>query len=71
MPHDSKHAFVSPFRHPSTSILSLSQNQQMRKIINKYKMYSQPLHMFRQMNFHPQGVFAEICVGVENTSYTC
>jgi hypothetical protein len=29
----------------------------MHKIINKYKMYLQPLHMFRQINCHPQGVF--------------
>jgi hypothetical protein len=28
----------------------------MHKIINKYKMYLQPLHMFRQINCHPQGV---------------
>jgi hypothetical protein len=35
----------------------LSQNQQIHKIINKYKMYLQPLHMFRQINCHPQGVF--------------
>jgi hypothetical protein len=34
----------------------LSQNQQMHAIINKYKMYLQPLHMFRQINCHPQGV---------------
>jgi hypothetical protein len=34
----------------------LSQNQQMRKIINKYKMYLQPVHMFQQINCHPQGV---------------
>ena len=38
-------------------IVSLSQNQQTHKIINKYKMYSQPLHMFRHINCHPQGVF--------------
>jgi hypothetical protein len=31
-------------------IVSLSQNQQMHKIINEYKMYFQPLHMFRQIN---------------------
>ena len=29
----------------------------MHKIFKKYKMYFQPLHMFRQMNCHPQGVF--------------
>jgi hypothetical protein len=37
--------------------VSLSQNQQTHKIINKYKMYLQPLHMFRQINCHPRGVF--------------
>jgi hypothetical protein len=31
----------------------------MHKIINKYKMYLQPLHMFLQINCHPQGVFIE------------
>jgi hypothetical protein len=36
---------------------ALSQNQQMHKFINTYKMYLQPLHMFRQVNCHPQGVF--------------
>jgi hypothetical protein len=36
---------------------ALSQNQQMHKIINKYEIYLQPLHMFRQINCHPQGVF--------------
>jgi hypothetical protein len=34
----------------------LSQNQQMHKTINKYKMYLQPLHTFQQINCHPQGV---------------
>jgi hypothetical protein len=29
----------------------------MHKIINKHEMYLQPLHMFRQVNFHPKGVF--------------
>jgi hypothetical protein len=29
----------------------------MHTIINKYKMYLQPLYMFRQINCHPQGVF--------------
>jgi hypothetical protein len=29
----------------------------MHKVINKYKMYLQPLHMFRQIHCHPQGVF--------------
>jgi hypothetical protein len=38
-------------------IVSLSQNQQIHKIIDKYKMYLQPLHMFRQINCHPQWVF--------------
>jgi hypothetical protein len=38
--------------------MSLSQNQQMHKIINKYKMYLQTLLMFRQINFHPQGVLS-------------
>ena len=38
-------------------IVSLSQNKQMNKIINKYKMYLQHLHMFRQINCHHQGVF--------------
>jgi hypothetical protein len=38
----------------------LSQNQQMHKIINKYKMYLQPLHMFRQIDCHPQGVFIKV-----------
>jgi hypothetical protein len=28
----------------------------MHNIINKYKIYLQPLHMFRQINCHPQGV---------------
>jgi hypothetical protein len=28
-------------------IVSLSQNQQMNKLINKYKVSLQPLHMFR------------------------
>jgi hypothetical protein len=28
----------------------------MHNIINKHKMYLQPLHMFRQINCHPQGV---------------
>ena len=37
--------------------ISLSQNQQMHKIINKNNMYFQPLHMFRQVNCHPQEVF--------------
>jgi hypothetical protein len=37
--------------------MNLSQNQQMNKIINKYKMYLQPLHMFRQRNCHRQGLF--------------
>jgi hypothetical protein len=37
--------------------LSLSQNQQMRKIINKYKMYLQPLPMYRQINCHRNEVF--------------
>jgi hypothetical protein len=40
-------------------IMSASQNQQMHKIIGKYKMYFQPLHMFRQVNCHLQGVFIE------------
>jgi hypothetical protein len=29
----------------------------MHKIINEYRMYLQPLYMFRQINCHPQGVF--------------
>jgi hypothetical protein len=29
----------------------------MHKIISKHKMYLQPLHMFRQINCHTQGVF--------------
>jgi hypothetical protein len=33
-----------------------NQNQQMHKIINKYEVYLQPLHMFRQINCHPHGV---------------
>jgi hypothetical protein len=28
----------------------------MHKIIDKYKMYLQPLHKFRQINCHPQEV---------------
>ena len=28
----------------------------MHKTINKYKMYLQPVHVFRQINFHPQWV---------------
>jgi hypothetical protein len=35
---------------------SLSQNQQMYKIVKKYKTYFQPLNMLRQMNYHPQGL---------------
>jgi hypothetical protein len=38
-------------------IVSLSKNQQMHKIISKYKIYLQHLHTFRQINSHPQGVF--------------
>jgi hypothetical protein len=38
-------------------IMVLSQNQQMHKIIYKYKMYLQPLHMLWQINCHPQGIF--------------
>jgi hypothetical protein len=37
--------------------MSLSQNQQLHTIINKYKMYLQPLRMFRQINCHHEGVF--------------
>jgi hypothetical protein len=37
--------------------VSLIQNQQKHKIINKYKLYLQPLRMFRQINYHPQWVF--------------
>jgi hypothetical protein len=37
--------------------MSLSQNQQMHKIINKCKLYFQPLCMFQQMNCHFHGVF--------------
>jgi hypothetical protein len=37
--------------------VTFSQNQQMQKISDKYKMYLQPLHMFRQTNCHPQGIF--------------
>jgi hypothetical protein len=41
----------------------------MHKIIKKYKMYFQPLHMFRQVNCHPQGVFIkELQVRVLNGS---
>jgi hypothetical protein len=29
----------------------------MHKLINKYEMYLQPLHMFRQLHCHPQGIF--------------
>jgi hypothetical protein len=36
-------------------IVSLIRNQQTHKIINKYKMYFQPLYMFRQVNCHLQG----------------
>jgi hypothetical protein len=36
----------------------------MHKIINKYEMYLQPLHMFRQINCHPQVVpIKELQVG--------
>jgi hypothetical protein len=28
-----------------------------QRIVNRYKLYLQPLHMFRQINCHPQGVF--------------
>jgi hypothetical protein len=41
------------------TVLKLSQNQQMHTIINKYKMYLQPLHMFRQTSCHPQEVFVK------------
>jgi hypothetical protein len=34
----------------------------MHKIIGKYKVYFQPLHMFRQMNCHLQGVFKTLQV---------
>jgi hypothetical protein len=41
----------------------LSQNQQMYEIINRYKMYLQSLHTFRQINCHPQAVsFKELQV---------
>ena len=40
---------------PCILLWALSQNQQMHKFINTYKMYLQPLHMFRQVNCHPQG----------------
>ena len=38
------------------TMASLSQNQQMYKIVKKYKTYFQPLNMLRQMNYHPQGL---------------
>jgi hypothetical protein len=30
----------------------------MYKIINKYKMYLKPVHMFRQITCHPQGILS-------------
>jgi hypothetical protein len=52
----------------------LSQNQQMRKIINKYKMYLQPLHMFRQINCHAHGVVIEelqVLIASKYTTVVC
>jgi hypothetical protein len=49
-------------------------NRQIHNIIFMCKIYFQPLHMFRQVDCHLQGVygnlFAETCVGVASTSYT-
>jgi hypothetical protein len=42
----------------------------MHKIINKYKVYLQPLHMFQQINFHPQGVFIKELQVLIATKYT-
>jgi hypothetical protein len=50
--------------------VSLSQNQQMRKIINKYMTYLQPLHMFRQMSCHPQGAFIKELQMLAASKYT-
>jgi hypothetical protein len=44
--------------------------QQMHKIINKYKMYFQPLHMFWQMDCHPQGVFIKELQVLTASKYT-
>jgi hypothetical protein len=51
-------------------ILSFSQNQQMHKIINKYKIYLQPLHMFQDMNCHSQGVFIKKLQVLTASKYT-
>jgi hypothetical protein len=42
----------------------------MHKIINKYKIYFQPLHMFRQMSCHPQGVFIKELQVLTASKYT-
>jgi hypothetical protein len=42
----------------------------MHKIISKYKMYLQPLHMFRQMNCHPHGVFIKELQVLTASKYT-
>jgi hypothetical protein len=44
----------------------------MHKIINKYKMYLQPLHMFRQINCLPQGgiyqrTTSTYCIQIHNS----
>jgi hypothetical protein len=41
---------VLPCEDPASCILS--QNQQMHKIINKYKMYLQPLHMLKYIDIY-------------------
>jgi hypothetical protein len=52
-------------------IVSLN-NQQMRKIFGKCKIYFQPLHMFRQIDCHPQGVHIKElqCYLHQNIQYT-
>jgi hypothetical protein len=49
---------------------SLSQNQEMHKIINKYRMYLQTLHVFRQLNCHPQKVFIKELQAFIASKYT-
>jgi hypothetical protein len=53
-------------------IVSLSQNQQLHKIINKYKMYLQSLHMFRQKKLPSSGgIYQRItntyCIQIHDT----
>jgi hypothetical protein len=50
--------------------MNLSQNQQVHRIINKNKMHFQPLHMFRQMNCHPQGALIKEVQVLIASNYT-